>query len=689
MAAKPRKPVRPSSRKSAKKAASKKTAAKKAAKKAVKKPAAKKKAPARKAPGRKAPAKKAPAKKAPGKKVPAKKAPARKSPVKKAATKKAAAKKAAGKKAAARRAGSRKAPARAGVGRAGAKRGAAKRAAPKRGGARKLAGRKTLLRKSGVGKVTAKRASVKKTAVKKTAAKKIATAKSARTATTRRLPGQRPAPRPAKATHHLAGRPSTRPSPIAVTPKTTTKPHPAPAKLRGAKPASGTVIKPKHTPALDLVADLVARAKAAGADAADALIVESAAVSLAQRLGKPDKLERAESSDLGLRVLVGKRQAVVSSTDTAPAALAELVERAVAMARNVPEDPHCGLADKGEIARSFPALDLLDDGEPSTETIRERARACEEAALAVTGVTNSEGAEAGWSRSAVTLYASNGFAGTYAVSRHSVSVSVIAGEGTAMESDYDYATAVYGADLENPAAVGARAGERAVARLKPRKAATARVPVIYDPRVSNSLVSHLAGAIGGGAIARGTSFLKDRLGSRILPSGVMVVDDPHRRRGLRSKPFDGEGLANRPRNIVEDGVLTTWILDLRSARQLGLKSTGHAARGTSSPPAPAPTNLYLTPGEMAPEELISGVKTGFYVTHLMGFGINGTTGDYSRGAAGFWIENGALAYPVSEVTVAGNLIDMYLNLTPANDLEFRYGTDAPTIRVDGMTVAGV
>jgi PmbA protein len=680
MAAKPRKPVRPSSRKSSKKAA----------KKAAKKPATKKKvavkkapsrnAPAKKASGRKAPTRKAPARKAPAKKAAAKKSPARKAPSRKSTPRKPTSRKPAPRKTVAREPATRKAVGRKTVGR----KAAARKSPAGRAGAKRPTPRATAPRKLGTKKVTAK-----KTAVKRTAAKKITTAKSVRTAKTRRLPGQRPAPRPAKTTHHLAGRPSTRPSPIAAAPKTTTKPHPVPARPRGAKPASGTVVKPKHTPALDLVADLVAKAKAAGADAADALIVESAALSLAQRLGKPDKLERAESSDLGLRVLIGRRQAVVSSTDTSPTALAELVERAVAMARNVPEDPHCGLADKAEIARGIPTLDMFDATEPSPEAIKEQARACEEAALAVAGVTNSEGAEAGWSRSTVTLYASNGFAGAYALSRHSVSVSVIAGEGTGMESDYDYATSVYAADLDDPAAVGARAGERAVARLKPRKAATAKVPVIYDPRVSNSLVSHLAGAIGGSAIARGTSFLKDKLGSRILPQGVMVVDDPHRRRGLRSKPFDGEGLANRPRNIVEDGVLTTWILDLRSARQLGLKSTGHAARGTSSPPSPAPTNLYLTPGEMAPEELIAGVKTGFYVTHLMGFGINGTTGDYSRGAAGFWIENGALAYPVSEVTVAGNLIDMYLNLTPANDLEFRYGTDAPTIRVDGMTVAGV
>lgn len=607
-------------------------------------------------------------------------------------------KKAAGKKIAAKKKAVKKAPPkRAPGGKKPAKKLPAKRKAPvKKAPAKKAAGKKTALRKAGAKRPVAKKVATKKTAarkppLKKPATKKVAAKKTARAAKNRRLPGQRPSPRPtARATqagHHLAGRPATRPSPIASQHKTTTKPHAAPAKTpaRGAKPSA----KPKRTPALDLVADLVAKAKAAGADAADALIVESAAVSLAQRLGKPDKLERAESADLGLRVLIGKRQAVVSSTDVSPKALAELVERAVAMARSVPEDPYCGLAEKAEIARAVPTLDILDPVEPSADVIKERARACEAAALAVSGVTNSEGAEAGWSRSTVTLYASNGFAGAYAVSRHSVSVSVIAGEGTAMESDYDYATAVYGADLENAAAVGSRAGERAVARLKPRKAATAKVPVIFDPRVANSLVSHLAGAIGGTAIARGTSFLKDKLDTRILPQGVMVVDDPHRRRGLRSKPFDGEGLANRPRNIVEDGVLTTWILDLRSARQLGLKSTGHASRGTSSPPSPAPTNLYLTTGEAAPEELIAGVKTGFYVTHLMGFGINGTTGDYSRGAAGFWIENGSLAYPVSEVTVAGNLIDMFLNLTPANDLEFRYGTDAPTIRIDGMTVAGV
>jgi PmbA protein len=438
----------------------------------------------------------------------------------------------------------------------------------------------------------------------------------------------------------------------------------------------------------NLLDHLIARARRAGADAADALAVESASLSLSRRLGKPEKLERAESRDIGLRVLIGKRQAMVSSSDSAPAMLAELVERAVAMARSVPEDPFCGLAGEDEIARQPPTLELCDPVEPAPEALAARASAAEEAARAVPGVTNSEGAEAGWSRSAVAMVASNGFAGAYAVSRHGVSVSVIAGSGTGMERDYDYSSTVFAADLADAATVGRQAGERAVRRLGPRKVATTRVPVVFDPRISGGVIGHLASAINGGAITRGTSFLKDKLGQQVLARGLTVTDDPHRARGLRSKPFDGEGIANRRRDIVADGVLTTWILDLRSARQLGLASTGHAGRGTSSPPSPTTTNLFLAPGSLSREALIGGIDQGFYVTELIGFGVNGITGDYSRGAAGFWIENGTLAYPVSEVTIAGNLKDIFLNLTPADDLTFRYGTDAPTLRIDGLTIAG-
>jgi PmbA protein len=440
--------------------------------------------------------------------------------------------------------------------------------------------------------------------------------------------------------------------------------------------------------ALDLLDGLLVRAKAAGAEAADAVLYDSVSLSHARRLGELERLEREESQDLGLRVLLGKHQAFVSSTYTSGEALAELVERALAMARSVPEDAYCGLADPQELAREIPEIDIHDPAEPAPEVLIERAKVCEDAARAVEGVTNSEGAEAGWSSSRIALAASNGFTGGYAISRHSMGVSVLAGEGLGMERDYDFSSKVYGADLEDPAEIGRRAGEKAVKRLGARKPATGKFPVVYDPRISNGLLRHLAGAISGPAVARGTSFLKDKLGEAVFADGMSIVDDPHRPRGLRSKPFDGEGIANQRRNVVEDGRLTTWILSLSSARQLGLATTGHAARGTSGPPAPTTTNFFMEPGALSPAELMADIEQGFYVTEMMGMGVNAVTGDYSRGASGFWIVNGEIAHPVSEVTVAGNLGNMFRAARPADDLEFRYGTDAPTIRIDGMTVAG-
>jgi PmbA protein len=439
---------------------------------------------------------------------------------------------------------------------------------------------------------------------------------------------------------------------------------------------------------IDLLQDLVARAKRAGADAADAVLFEGVSLSHARRLGKTEKLERSESQDLGLRVLVGKRQAIVSSSDRSPKMLAELVERTLAMARAVPEDPFCGLADPDEVTHEWPALDMLDPEEPSAETLIERARAAEEAALAVEGITNSEGAEAGWGRSRIALVASNGFAGGYAGSSHGVSATVIGGSGTQMERDYDFTSAVYAADLRDPAEIGRSAGERTMKRLGARKMPTGRVPVVFDPRVARSLISHLLGAISGPSIARGTSFLKEKLSQRIFPEAITLTEDPHRRRGHRSKPFDAEGLPNRRRALIDRGVLTTWLMDLRSARQLGLKSTGHAARGTSSPPGPSATNIWVEPGSLTQAELIADIKSGFFVTELMGMGVNGLTGDYSRGAAGFWIENGEIVFPVSEMTVAGNLNDMFARMVAANDLEFRTGADSPTLRIDDLTVAG-
>lgn len=439
---------------------------------------------------------------------------------------------------------------------------------------------------------------------------------------------------------------------------------------------------------LDLAADAIARALDAGADAADAVVLDSVSVSVAHRLGALEHLERTESADIGLRVFLGRRQAVVSGSDRSPAALAELVERAVAMARTVPADPFCGIAEPDRVATDIPDIDVFDPTEPAAEALAETAARAEAAARAHPGITNSEGAQAGWNRTTVALAASNGFAGTYRRSHFGISASVIAGEGTAMERDYDSWSTVFAADLPEPEAIGRAAAERAVKRLGARRMPSSRMPVVYDPRVARGLVGHLASAINGAAVARGTTFLKDCLGKAVFPAAVTIVDDPLRARGLRSKAFDGEGIATRRRNVVEDGRLTTWLLDLRSARQLGLESTGHAARGTSAPPSPSPSNLHLAPGAVPPAALIADIRTGFYVTELIGMGVNMVTGDYSRGAAGFAIENGEITHAVSEITVAGNLKDMFANLVAANDLVYRYGTDAPTIRIDGMTVAG-
>jgi len=439
---------------------------------------------------------------------------------------------------------------------------------------------------------------------------------------------------------------------------------------------------------LSTLDSLLSKAKKAGADSADAIVVEGSSLSVAFRLGQPEKVERAETGDIGLRVFIGRRQAIVSSADRGEGALAELAERAVAMAREVPEDPYCGLADPEQICRDLPKLDGCDPDEPAAADLVDRARRAEDAARAVPGVTNSEGAEAAWMRNRIALAATNGFSSSYQISNSMVSASVLAGGADGMERDYDYSSAVYAADLRTPEDIGASAGNRTVRRLGGRKMPTGKIPVVFDPRVSGGLLGHLAGAINGGAIARGTSFLKDKLGQQVMPKGFTVIDDPHRRRGLRSKPCDGEGVANRRRAIVEDGVLTSWILDLRSARQLGLESTGNAARGTGGPPSPAVTNFWLEPGAVSPADLIADIKQGFYIIELIGMGVNGITGDYSRGAAGFWIEDGQITFPVNEMTVASNLKDMFLNLSAANDLTFRTGMDAPTLRVEGMTVAG-
>ena len=444
---------------------------------------------------------------------------------------------------------------------------------------------------------------------------------------------------------------------------------------------------PKRDPQA-ILGCLLEAAKKSGADAADALFVEGVSSSVSYRLGKLEDVERAENYDLGLRVFVGQKIAFVSSTDFSADALAGLPARAVAMARLAPEDKFAGLAPKERLAASIPQLDLEDAAEPSADVLIERARGVEGAALAVPGVTNSEGGGASFSRSAVALATSTGFYGRYAATSHSLGVAVLAGTGTGMERDYDHASARHAADLRDPQVIGRHAGEKAVKRLGPRAMKSQSVPVVFHPDEAAGLLGHFVGAISGAAIARGVSFLKDRMGSDIFAPGITIIDDPHRIRGLRSKPFDGEGVANSRRALIENGRLTSWLLDCASARQLGLETTGHAARGTGGPPSPSSTNLYLEAGKHSVKDLIADIKQGFYVTELMGMGVNSVTGDYSRGAAGFWIENGEIAFPVSEVTIAGNLKDMFARLVPASDLEFRHGVNAPTVRIEGMTLAG-
>lgn len=433
---------------------------------------------------------------------------------------------------------------------------------------------------------------------------------------------------------------------------------------------------------------LVQAARKAGADAADAVVVRSLSLGIELRDGAVEESESSESDDLGLRVLVGRRQAVVSTNDMADDGVAALAERAVAMARVAPEDKYAGLADEALLAHQFPDLDLIDRQLPGVKQLETMALEAEAAGLAVKGVSKSGGASASAGIGGMVLVTSHGFSGAYLGSRHGVSMTAIAGDGTGMERDYDYSSVLHAADLESPAAIGRSAGLRAVERVNPRKVATRKVPVVFDPRVAGSLVSHLASAVNGASVARKTSFLREKMGAQLFAKDIRIIDDPLRKRGLRSHPFDGEGVLGKKLALIEDGVLRSWLLDCATARELGLATTGHASRGVSSAPSPSASNLHLEGGTLSPLELIADIKDGFYVTDLIGSGVNMVTGDYSRGASGFWIENGQRTYPVSEVTIAGHLLDMFRELTPANDLTFKYGTNAPTLRLEGLTVAG-
>ena len=436
-------------------------------------------------------------------------------------------------------------------------------------------------------------------------------------------------------------------------------------------------------------AALIDLARKAGADAADAIYSGSLSEGVQVRLGKLEDVEHSETEHLDLRVFVGSRSASIGSSDLSDAALAELAARAVDMARAAPEDRYAGLAPEDLLLRAAPAaLDLDDPAEPSPAILRERALAAEDAARAVAGVTNSEGGSAGFSHRVMALVTSHGFAGAYAGTSHSSSAVVIAGTGDAMQRDYDWRTARHLADLPAPEAIGREAGERAVRRVNPGRLKSGPMPVLFDPRVGGSLLGHLAGAMSGNAIARRASFLLDRDGAQIFAPGITIVDDPLRLRGLSSRPFDGEGLPVARRALVEDGRLTGWLMDSAAARQLGGQPTGHAVRGAGGSPGVGTSNLHLEAGALSPAELMADIADGVYVTELIGHGVNGVTGDYSRGASGYRIVNGQLAGPVAEFTVAGNLIDMFAALIPANDLEWYRSVNVPSLRVDGMTVAG-
>ncbi|WP_419808906.1 TldD/PmbA family protein [Sphingomonas sp.] len=442
--------------------------------------------------------------------------------------------------------------------------------------------------------------------------------------------------------------------------------------------------------ARERAADIVARATRGGADAADAVFAADASTEVSVRLGKLEDVGRSEGAELGLRVFVGKRSASVSTSDLSPASLDTAVERAVAMAREAPEDPWAGLAPADRLLHGEPPqLDLCDAEDADPAELKALALEAEDAARAVPGVTNSEGGGASASRHVWALATSTGFAHAYATTGFGLSASVLAGVAeTGMQRDYAYHSSRLRRHLDPAAEIGRRAGERAVARVDPGKLDSGPMPVVFDPRVGGSLLGHFIGAIAGQSIARKTSFLLESLGREVFAPGITIEDDPHRPHGLRSRPFDGEGLPVSPSTIVAAGMLETWLLDSASARQLGLEPTGHAARGVNGAPGVSTGNLHMVAGHVPPETLIADVGDGVYITELMGQGVNGTTGDYSRGAAGFRIVGGELAGPVAEFTIAGNLKDMFMALTPASDLDFRYGTNVPTLRVDGMTIAG-
>ncbi len=438
----------------------------------------------------------------------------------------------------------------------------------------------------------------------------------------------------------------------------------------------------------DKAEQLLEMAMKLGAESADVLASSSTSVSTSIRLGKLEELERAESGGIGLRVFIGQQQGVTSGSDLRSDSLSQMAERAVAIAKQAPKDIYAGLPAKEAYAKEWPTLNLTDDSEPEAEWLLQQAREAEDAALAIKGITNSEGGNANYGRSEISLVTSDGFKGDYAKTSFGLSASVLAGQDDKMERDYAYSSARHLKSLKSGAEIGKEAAERALKRLNPRKVKTCTIPVVFDRRVARGLVGSFTSAISGAAVARGTSFLKDKMGEAVFSSAISITDNPHLESALGSRPFDGEGCESKPLELVTDGILQHWLLDSRSARQLGLETNGRAARGLSAGTTPSSTNVALNAGEISFESLIGEIEDGFYVTETFGMGVNLVTGDYSQGASGFWIENGKITYSVSEVTIASTLQEMFASMTAANDLTTEYATNTPTLRIEKMTVAG-
>ena len=442
----------------------------------------------------------------------------------------------------------------------------------------------------------------------------------------------------------------------------------------------------------DVMNILIDTALSNGASAADCVLSRSRGLSLTRRLGKDETIERYEDFDTGLRVFVGNKIASVSTNENSEFAIKEVAKRAVDMAKIAPQDDFSLIASQ-ETLDEFPidnsiSVDSYDEVEPNIDIIRDRAKEVEDSALSVKGITNSDGADASWGEGETLLMTSNGFFGSSKKSNHSVSVVVIAEKDGKMERDYDYSSKVFGKDLRNSNQIGIEAAKKTLARMGATKPLTGKYPVIFDPRVSRSIASHFASAINGSAIARKTSFLKDMLNKRIANPAINIIDDPFLKRGLGSRLFDAEGLGSRKYTLIKDGILQQWLLDLSSAKQLNLKPSGNAKRGISGPPSPGTSNFMISPGDVTPENLIKNVSEGFFVTDMIGSSVSMITGDYSRGASGFWIKNGELSIPITEATIAGNLKEMFMTLQPANDIDYSHSINSPTLLIEGMTIAG-